>query len=140
VSISLLRRVLFVPVLFALVACTNFQILDSTARPILLPASYERTTIEEVRVRFPQGSYVPDFKTKTGLYYRAPDKLAAIQNGETRGRNGGLYVPSPNDPDQRQGVWFEEQEPSGGEIKAAVAAPTKTYRFSEPISFQVQNP
>jgi len=109
------------------------QVLDSTATPIILKQAEQRVSAEGFQILFPAGMYVADFKTKTGTYYRAPDKLSLKTDAETRVAIGGVYVPTTADPDQRQGAWLEEKE--AGEFRIKVSGLKRTYRFSEGIAF-----
>ena len=118
--------------------CADIQVLDSTNRPIRLTQDYERVTAEGARLTFPAGIYSADFKNKLGIYYRSPDKVITRSERENRARTGGIYVPSDADPDQRQGAWFDENDSAPGQIKVKLAAPTRTYRFAEPIPFRAQ--
>jgi hypothetical protein len=92
-----------------------------------------------MRLSFPAGIYVADFRNKSGVYYRSPDKVTAMKDNENRARNGGLYVPSESDPDQRQGAWFDQQESPSKDTHVELAAPTRTYRFDEAVPFQMQS-
>lgn len=118
--------------------CSSVQVLDTTSRPITLKQLEQRVSVEGLHISFPAGLYLADFKTKIGTYYRATDKLPVTTNGENRSRTGGLYIPSENDPDQRQGAWFDEQDAAPGEYHMRFSAPTQTYRFSQPVPFQRQ--
>jgi hypothetical protein len=120
--------------------CSSVQVLDASSRPIFVKEVQQRDTTEGMHVSFPSGMYLPDFKTTTGTYYRATDKLVVTTNRENRARTGGLYLPSETDPDQRQGVWFDDQESTPGEFHLRLSAPTATHRFADAVPVQSEAP
>jgi hypothetical protein len=48
-------------------------------------------------ISFPAGAYVADFKTKEGIYFRAPTKIVVRALGMNIIRRGGLFVPFSDD-------------------------------------------
>src|SRR5262245_17263467 len=57
-------------------------------------------------IQLPAGIYQPDFSTKQGVYYRAPNHLLTSGIGLDTVERGGIYLPNASDPDQRQAVWL----------------------------------
>jgi hypothetical protein len=91
-------------------------------------------------VTFPAGTYMPDFKTKDGVFYRAPSKMvdAAMGGSIKVAKRGGIFIPLPEDKDQSLGVWFDNQDGSGGLIGFGLSSPTKVWRLRDPIEFATQ--
>ena len=98
----------------------------------------ERRSVELGHVVFPTGVYVPDFQTTEGIYYLAPTKLAAGGLGISRPQRGGLFIPHPGRPDQKQAAWFDQEESSGGLLGAGVSSTTRLWRFKEPVAYEIQ--
>jgi hypothetical protein len=88
----------------------------------------------------PAGVYMPDFKTDEGIYYRAPSKIVTGGLGMKLLVRGGIFVPSPAEKDQRLGVWWDQQNQSGGILDKAVSSPTNVHRFDERLVFRSEPP
>ena len=58
--------------------------------------------------------------------------------GMTLIRKGGLFVPFESAKDQRQGVWFDQQEASGGLIGLGLTSPKKVWRLKKQIAFDIE--
>jgi hypothetical protein len=123
-----------------LCGCKSVQLADSSIKPIVLKETYQRVSKGLNTIQFPAGIYQPDFTTKDGVYYRATTHLATSSLGIHTLMRGGLYIPNSSDSDQRQGAWFDQQEGSGGLLTFGMTSPKRTFRFKEPIPFEIQNP
>lgn len=84
-------------------------------------------------IQLPSGVYHPEFTTKKGIYYRAPNPLVTTGLGSDTVEGGGIYLPNSSDPDNRQGAWLDREERLFG---FGVQTPTKVFRFGERISFE----
>jgi hypothetical protein len=134
-------RLLFAQLLTLLAGCaTTLQVIDTNVpRLVLDKAQQGHFYITDV-VTFPAGTYTPDFKTKDGIFYRAPSKMVhAVMGGSIKAaRRGGIFIPFPEDNDQRLGVWFDHQEGSGGLIGYGLSSPTKVWRLRDPMEYATQ--
>ena len=132
-------RYLFILVTAAfLCGCESVKLADSSLKPIVLKETYQRVSKGLNTIQFPSGVYQPDFTTTDGVYYRASTHLAESALGIHQIMRGGLYIPNSSDSDQRQGAWFDQQESSGGLLGFGLSSPKRTFRFKEPIPFEVQ--
>ena len=131
-------QLLVVAMLSLLIAgcATTLQVIDTNVPPITLDKAQQGHFYITDVVRFPAGTYTPDFKTKAGVFYRAPSKMvhSVMAGSFSRPRNGGLFVPFPEDKDQRLGVWFDNQ----GSSDLGLYSPTKVLRLRDPIEFVAQ--
>ena len=119
---------------------TTLQVIDTNIPPLVLDKAQQGHFYITDVVTFPAGTYIPDFKTKNGVFYRAPSKMvhSAIGGSVKVAKRGGIFIPIPNDKDQRTGVWFDHQEGSGGLIGFGLSSPTKVWRLRDQIEFAVQ--
>ncbi len=132
------ERSLIIVILLLLVAgCASIQ-LTEPGTPSIVVKSQERRSVGLGHVVLPTGVYVPDFQTKEGIYYLAPTKLAAGGLGISRPQRGGLFIPHPGRPDQRQAAWFDQQESSAGLLGAGASSTTRLWSFKEPVAYEVQ--
>jgi hypothetical protein len=122
-----------------LCGCESVQLPDSSIKPIVLKQSYQRVSRGLATIQFPAGVYEPDFTTQDGVYYRAPSHLVDSALGIHTLMRGGLYIPNSSDFDMRQGAWFDQQEGSGGALTFGLSSPKNTYRFENPIPYEIQN-
>ena len=129
-------------VVIGAMGCKSVQVVNSSDRPIVLKETQRRVSIKGSNtIDFPPGIYQADFKTKDGIYYRAPSRLGCKSLGVQGVMRGGLYLPFPSDPDQRQGAWFDQQGSSGGlggMVGMAATAITRVFRFKEPLPYERQ--
>lgn len=118
--------------LFAIVAvgCESVQPVAANTPSIILKKAENRSRAFGSSVDFPAGVYAPDFQTDEGIYYMAPTKLIFNGMGIHRPQGGGLFVAHPKSSDQRQGAWVDGT--------STVYSSTWTYRFDEPIRFEIQ--
>ncbi len=118
--------------------CESVKLADSSIKPIVLTGQYQRVSNGLNTIQFPAGVYEPDFTTKEGVYYRAPTHLGEAALGIHTVMRGGLYIPNSSDSDKRQGAWFDQQESAGGLLSFGLSSPKRTFRFKEPILFEIQ--
>jgi hypothetical protein len=130
--IAVLRYLAFALLIVAGGCANRPQVIESGVAPILLDKARVAQIDANETVTFPAGMYLPDFKTDEGTYYRSPSKL--LHTAPNRSSNaplpGGLFVPFPGKPDQRQGVWFENRDGSW------LGSPEKVWRLLENIEFR----
>ncbi len=123
---------------------TTLEVIDTNVPPIILDKSQQAHFYITDVVTFPAGTYTPDFKTKDGVFYRAPSKMIhSVMGGSMKtAKRGGIFIPLPEDKDQSLGVWFDHQDASGGGLFAAasfgLSSPTTVLRLRDPIAFVVQ--
>ncbi len=110
---------------------TTATVIDSGAKPIVLDEAQSIKGNVLNTTSFPAGVYYPDFKTDRGTYYRAPSKIATGGVGMKLLARGGIFIPFPTDQDQRLGVWWDQQEQSGGLLGFAMSSPTIVHRFEQ---------
>src|SRR2546422_3397338 len=58
-----------------LCGCKSVDVADANTPPIVLRETQSRTSRGLNTISFPAGIYVADFKTKQGIYFRAPTKV-----------------------------------------------------------------
>jgi hypothetical protein len=114
-------------------ACANRpQVIESGVAPISLEKMQVGRISTNESVIFPAGMYLPDFKTDEGTFYRSPSAL--LHTAPNRGTNaplaGGLFLPFPGKPDQRQGAWFENRDNSW------LGSPEKVWRLQNNIELR----
>ena len=131
------RSLIIVAVLLLVAGCASVQ-LTEPGTPSIVVKNQERRSVGLGHVVLPTGIYVPDFQTKEGVDYLAPTKLAAGGLGVTRPQRGGLFIPHPGRPDQRQAAWFDQQESSAGLLGAAASSTTRLWRLKEPVAYDIQ--
>jgi hypothetical protein len=119
---------------------TTLQVIDTNVPPIVLEKSQQGHFYITDVVTFPAGTYTADFKTKDGVFYRAPSKMVhSVMGGSMKAaKRGGIFIPLPEDKDQRLGVWFDHQEGSGGLIGYGLSSPTKVWRLRGSIEYEIQ--
>src|SRR5438105_6471029 len=96
------------------VGCKSVQPIAGNTPSIAVKTPQHRPTVLGGSVDFPAGIYAPDFQTDQGIYYLAPTKLVVSGLGMHRPKRGGLFVPHSNALDQRQAMWLDQEEGSGG--------------------------
>ena len=132
---------LFTSLLLLATGCaTTLQVVDTNFPPLVLDKAQQGHFYMTDVVTFPAGTYTPDFKTKDGIYFRAPSKMIhSVMGGSMKNaRRGGIFVPTSEDKDRRLGVWFDHQEGSGGLIGFGLSSPTKIWRLRDPIEYTPQ--
>lgn len=120
------------------VSCgTTLQVIDQNTAPLVLDSSQQSHFYITDVVTFPAGVYGADFKTEAGTFYRAPSKMihSVVGGSFKAARRGGIFIPRPDDSDTRPGVWFDQQEASGGLLGYAASSPTKVSRLRDPIRY-----
>src|SRR5438093_664100 len=110
------------------VGCKSVQQIGANTPAIVIKQPEHRPTVLGGSVEFPVGIYSPDFQTDKGVYYLAPTKLVVSGLGMHRPKRGGLFVPHPNDSDQRQAMWLDQE------------STTRLWRFKKPVLFEIENP
>jgi len=129
--------VLACPALILAGCGTTLQVIDQGSPPLVLKTAQESHFYITDLVTFPAGVYTADFKTAAGTFYRAPSKIihSVIGGSFKNARPGGIFIPRADDPDRRPGVWFDQQEASGGLLGYAASSPTKVSRLRDAISY-----
>ena len=121
------------------VGCKSVQPIAANTPAIVVKKPEHRPTVLGGSVDFPVGVYSPDFQTDKGIYYLAPTKLVVNGLGMHRPKRGGLFLPHQNNPDQRQGMWLDQEEGSGGLFGAGASSTTRLWRFDVPLPLEIQN-
>jgi hypothetical protein len=125
-------RVLGVALLVGATGCESVKPADPTVNAIKVMESH--TMIAGAgSIQLPVGIYRPEFTTRQGVYYRAPNPLVTTGLGSDTVEGGGVYLPNSSDPDNRQGAWLDREERLFG---FGVQTPTKVFRFRENIHFE----
>jgi hypothetical protein len=153
--------------LLFLVGCSSpVQLPDANVPSIVLKERQVRNLPVSGTVTVPAGTYEPDFEANNGVYYRAPSHLIGKVFGISQLNRGGIFISNPpTDKDKaaikmwesrtvdakghttqtppanidfRMGVWFDQQEASGGLLVYAATSPQRIYRVDEPFVFEVQ--
>ncbi len=114
---------------------TTATVTDSRAKPIVLDEGQSIKGNALNTTTFPAGVYTPDFQTDRGTYYRAPSRIITGGAGMKWVAKGGIFIPFPTDQDQRFGVWWDNQEQSGGLLTFAATSPTIVHRFAQRIVY-----
>ncbi len=123
-------RPLLLLLVLQLCGCANIELTSADGPPVLLRNTQKReyrTNIGTVQtVVFPEGTYLPQFKTKNGTYYRAP-RLIALQTftGDVA-VEGGVFIPFPDVADKRNAIWL-------------TTSSHVLTRFAEPIIYDFGN-
>ena len=127
--------------LFAVLAvgCKSVQPIAGNTPSIVIKKPEHRPTVLGGSVDFPVGVYSPDFQTDQGVYYLATTKLVVSGLGMHRPKRGGLFLPHSNASDQRQGMWLDQEEGSGGLLGAGASSTTRLWRFKEPVPYEIQS-
>lgn len=134
-------RLLSASLLLFFTGCaTTLQVVDTNIPSLVLDKEQQGHFYITDVVTFPAGTYTPDFKTKDGIFYRAPSKMvhSVIGGIMKAAKRGGIFIPFNEDKDQRLGVWFDHQEGSGGLISYGLSSPTKVWRLRDQIEYQAE--
>src|SRR5437867_2974448 len=99
--------------------CKSVDVADPTTPPIVLKESQKRISRGLTTISFPAGTYVADFQTKDGVYYRAPTKIITHAMGMNSVLRGGLFVPFGAEEFYKSGTWKEQKFKSAKETHGA---------------------
>src|ERR1700722_13070414 len=155
VKVDILKIVLACFCCVCIAGCsTPVQMPDASVPSIILKEAQTRKAIGGT-VSVPAGVYTPDFIANDGIYYRAPSHLITKALGISSIERGGIFIPNPPTEAQKQeieidkieteklkasgarnqtypsagdfldGVWFDQQEASGGLLVYAATSPQR---------------
>lgn len=83
----------------------------------------------------PSGEYYPDFQSDKGTFYASNRRIifgGPANFGVDRALRGGIFLPFPEESDQRQGAWIDPLGTGGGIL---ATARQEVVRFNEPIEY-----